>query len=275
MTSDVLDTPGAWSVGAFLSLLSEKRLLSFLRPQSDPPEAEWFTAAVANIHSAAAPVLEAANSAEVAAQLERCINPVLGALRSAKTPSKRSGDVSELLRTTRQEPEETSMGSVVLGFWHAKRLMESIYNAALIYDRSVRPMTAEMRSLARDRQELLLRALDCTPGSLHKGLVVPHRLLQSTTTQLKGLVAMFTCGVALSHETRLAPWLSRELVNALDSGVNELAWFMATLGYPAGIDLREDAADLKTLFKEADEADAAFLRQMEAQLGHDQASQES
>ncbi len=90
-------------------------------------------------------------------------------------------------------------------------------------------------------------------GSLHHGQVIPGRLLLSSIDQAKGIVALVALVAACVQRRKPEPWLSKALADAWSTGVHECGWMIESLA----------SDEMAELFREAHEADEAFLRQFE------------
>jgi len=173
-----------------------------------------------------------------------------------------------------EEPTEQDNISVTLGFGTSKQIHAAMRDVILSYPRIfdvVRDMV-DIRT-PPERRELLERFLIAlAPTALQDGATVPHAFVWSTLEQLKGTAALVAIGAAVIGQIRPERWLGKALADATSNMAGEFAWQLSTAGYPVeGVRLPREPADLAALFRETDEADAAFM----ASLGETVSGRES
>lgn len=161
-----------------------------------------------------------------------------------------------VLHSLPEQPREGSMVARALGLNVARKLLRALH--------TLEPILRAIRSLQGDdpHAALALRALGVRPWSLHDGQVVPHALVASAIVQVRGLVALGALLSACVDARQPEPWLTNALADACLDAVGELARIMASAGIEVG-NQPEDLLDLRALFREAEDADAAFVAALE------------
>ena len=157
------------------------------------------------------------------------------------------------------EPEDDAPVARTLGLAVAKQ-MATTARQSVSLSLSFQRLISEMYnpSTPIERRKLLLRAFSVQPSRLHEGHVVPGRLLLSVNDQVKGTIALCALVSAFVQRRRPEPWLSKALVDVWSHGSVECDWFIGAL-----TESPEGHSEMSGVFKAADDADAAFVRQFE------------
>lgn len=199
----------------------------------------------------AKPILGAADRHDVEVQLERGIFALIKALpETLEIPTTISAD--EL-----PEPQDGGVMAHTLGIAVAKELAstmrESLRDFPLLFGLLSEMFNPETEA---DRSTLLKRVLLMIPGKIPSDYVIPNRLLLAVNSQAKGTVALGALLAACVQRRRPEAWLSKALAEAWSNGVRENSWVLHSLV----------SGEMSKLFREAEEADAAFLLRFEADV---------
>lgn len=203
----------------------------------------------------AAPLLGAIDQADLDLQLERAVPGMLEIFRGL--PEIELPDQSQ----ANDWPEPIDSGPIAntLGFSVAKQMADTARDsiAASVRHQS---LLSEMYNVHTpiQRRKLLLRVFSAKPARLHEGHVVPGRLLLSKNDQIKGTIALCALVSACVQRRKPEAWLSQALVDAWSDGVRACAWMVESL-----TESPDGHCEMSDIFREADEADADFVRQFE------------
>lgn len=160
-----------------------------------------------------------------------------------------------------EDPPESSYISA-LGHNVAQKLARATREFRLVLQALVRAQ----EEAGSERRVLLQRALDVWPWSLHDGAVVPHALVESAIVQCRGFVALGALVAACVDTRRPEPWLTNALADAFAASVREMARLTVSAGYDVAQVSPEGLWDLEALFREAEDADKAFVAAFQADV---------
>lgn len=125
---------------------------------------------------------------------------------------------------------------------------------------------AALNEAQTTRGAFAVRALAVRPWSLHDGDVVPHAFIESAIVQGRGVVALGALIAACVDTRKPEPWVTSALADELLKAVRELARLLASAGYDVGPRKPTNLIDLEAVFREAEEADMAFLAAFESDV---------
>ncbi|EYF02684.1 Hypothetical protein CAP_6574 [Chondromyces apiculatus DSM 436] len=184
-------------------------------------------------------------------------------LRTFSIPASDTGAVTFVVPDLKLtgEPGENSRGVRMLGRNVTGKLLQGLREGVALLH-ALKKALDEVAARGKDgapHASWVFAALSVRPWSLHEGAVVPHTLVDIATQQCRGFVAVGAILAVLVDGRRPEPWLASALADAWLNGVRETARIVASGGYDVGPRKPEGLLNLEALFREAEEADAAFL----------------
>lgn len=227
-------------------------ILRLLPRMSDPPEE------IRPLVSIGRDTLAARDLGDLHARLDGHVMH----LRNIRMPAKRAEPADHLPdfpdvpeHVTEDSPVARTLGPNVAGKF-LTALQETVALLPLI--------EAALHDAQTVRGALAMRALAVRPWSLHDGEVVPHALIESAIVQGRGVVALGALFAACFDARKPEPWVTSALADELLKAVRELARLLASAGYNVGPRKPTNLIDLESVFREAEEADMAFLTAYES-----------
>jgi hypothetical protein len=159
------------------------------------------------------------------------------------------------------EPNESSFFVRSLGMTAARKVFRGVRGYLSHLDAFSEIMAGD----PSERAALARRAFSVTPWSLHEGAVVPHALVTSALNQWRGLVALGALAAACADGRQPGRWLTNALADAYLVVGEEASWILGSCGYPTAAG-DQPPTDMARLFRDAEEADARVVAEVEAQI---------
>ncbi len=209
-----------------------------------------------------APVLGARDRNDLDVLVERAVPEMMTTLQITAEGLDVPGELAEL-----PDPTESNPISRAIGLRFAEQIVQSLRDSQ-VAGQAIHKLVEELSNPATplERRKLIMKTFSVTPGDFRDGKVVPGRLRLAVLDQVKGLVTLFaTFGAAVQHR-KLEHWLAGALAEQTKRGSKEMAWLVASLGRPTGVQLDEEPADMAKLFQDAEAADAELIKMFEQQV---------